>query len=298
MTCVDDKTIAVLITCFNRRETTLSSLRTLFDQELPPRHRLRVLLTDDGSSDGTADAVCEEFPKVEILQGDGNLYWVGGMQAAWRAAKPADFYLWFNDDVDLVPGAILKLFSVYHASGDPAAIVVGATCDPDVGKTCTGGIRRASWYDARVMEPTDQVQMCDAMNGNIVLVPREAEERLGMMDDRYTHIFADADYAMRARKQGIPVLLAPGHLGSGRLNSLRNSTFDPGLPVIERWRKYFGPKGYRPPDEWWVFVRAHAPRPKVFYWAAPYILFWVETILGGKVRLRRDLQRPMELKLS
>jgi GT2 family glycosyltransferase len=298
MTNADDKTIAVLITCFNRRELTLSSLRTLFEQELPPGHRLRVLLTDDGSSDGTEQAVRSEFPQVEILKGDGNLYWVGGMQVAWRAAKPADYFFWFNDDVDLVPGAILTLFDVYHASGDPSSIVVGATCDPVVGKTCTGGIRRVSWHNARVIDPTDKVQMCDSMNGNIVLVPRQAEERLGMMDDRYTHIFADADYGIRARKEGIPVLLAPGHLGTGKLNSLRNTAFDPGLSVIERWRKYFGPKGYRPPDEWWVFVRAHAPRPKVFYWVAPYILFWVESMFGGKLRLRRDLQRPMEMTVS
>jgi GT2 family glycosyltransferase len=259
---------------------------------------LRVILTDDGSSDGTEQAVRSAFPDVEILKGDGNLYWVGGMQLAWRAARPADYYFWFNDDVDLVPGAILKLFEVYHASGDQRSIVIGATCDPVAGKTCTGGIRRVTWHNARVMDPTDEVQMCDSMNGNIVLLPRVTEERIGMMDDRYTHIFADADYGIRARKQGIPVLLAPGHLGACQLNSLRNTTFDPALSAMERWRKYFGPKGYRPPDQWWVFVRAHAPRPKVCYWAAPYIAFWVENMLGGRVRLRHKLRRPMEMTVS
>ena len=123
------------------------------------------------------------------------------------AARPADYYFWFNDDVDLVPGALLKLLEVYHASGDPRSIVIGATCDPVAGKTCTGGIRRVTWHNARVMDPTDEVQMCDSMNGNIVLIPSVTEEQLGMMDDRYTHIFADADYGIRARKQGIPLLL-------------------------------------------------------------------------------------------
>jgi GT2 family glycosyltransferase len=293
-----DKVIAVLITVFNRRETTLLGLRSLFAQELPAGHRLRVILADDGSTDGTSEAVSREFPEVEILRGDGNLYWVGGMQLAWRAARPADFYFWFNDDVDLRPGALLKLLEIYEASGSSETIAVGATCDPVAKKTCTGGIRRRSWHNVRVMDPNGEVQMCDSINGNIVLVPRQAEERIGMMDDRFTHIFADADYGIRARKCGIPVLLAPDHLGECQLNSLRNTTFDPNLTIRERWKRFFGPKGYRPPDEWWVFVHRHAPHPKVLYWAAPYAIFGIEALIGGKVRLRRNLQRPMEMKLT
>jgi GT2 family glycosyltransferase len=287
----DETTIAVLMTCYNRRETTLNGLRSLFAQEMPPGHRLRVLLTDDGSTDGTGAAVRAEFPQVEILQGNGSLYWVGGMQLAWRAARPADFYFWFNDDVALKPGAIVQLFDVYRGSGNPQTIVVGATCDPDDSrKTCTGGMKRRSWHNAHVMEPNGQIQMCDAINGNIVLVPRPTEERIGMMDDRYTHFFADADYGLRARKHGIPVLLAPEHLGVCRRNSLNNTVFDSTLPVLARWRRFFGPKGHRPPDQWWTFVKAHAPRPKALYWAIPYVLFWVEAIFGSKIRIRRDVQ--------
>lgn len=293
-----EKQIAVLMTCFNRRETTLAGLRSLFAQQLPPGYRLRTILVDDGSTDGTSEAVRREFPQVELIAGDGNLYWVGGTLAAWRAARPADFYFWFNDDVELHSGAICELFRLYHESGDNRAIVVGATCDPVAKKTCTGGIRRESWHSVHVMDPNGAVQMCDSINGNIVLVPRQAEEQIGMMDERFTHIFADADYGIRARKAGIPVLLAPQHLGECSLNSLRNTTFDPNLSLHERWKKFFGPKGYRPPDEWWVFVRAHAPRPKVLYWLGPYVMFAAECVLGGKVRLRRNLQRPMEMKLS
>lgn len=289
------KDIAVLITCFNRRETTLRCLRALREQSLPAGYSLRVVLTDDGSSDGTGDAVRREFPEATVLRGDGHQYWVGGTLIAWDAARPADFYLWLNDDVVLRPGAIQSLIEVHEAAGDPSAIAVGATCDPDRGKTCTGGMHRTSWYDVRVMEPTDAVQMCDSINGNIVLVPRAAEERIGVLDSAYTHFFADGDYGLRARRHGVPVLLAPGHLGECKLNPLANSSFDPNLSASQRWKKMLGPKGYRPPRQWWAFVRAHAPRPKVLFWAMPYVLFAVETLLGGKVRLRRNVQRPMEV---
>jgi GT2 family glycosyltransferase len=156
-------------------------------------------------------------------------------------------------------------------------------------------MRRQGWYNVSVMEPTDEPQMCDSINGNIVLIPRTAEERIGALDRAYTHFFADGDYGIRARKQNVPVLLAPGHLGECRLNPIANSSFDAKLPLAQRWRRMLGPKGYRPPRQWWAFVRAHAPRPKAVYWLAPYVLFGLESATGGRVRLRRNVRRPMKI---
>jgi GT2 family glycosyltransferase len=284
----------VLVTCFNRRETTLRCLQSLAEQRVPAGYSLRTLLTDDGSTDGTGDAVRCEFPATTVVQGNGNQYWVGGTQQAWDAAGEADFYLWLNDDVRLRPEALATLVAAYEAAGDPTAIVVGATCDPISGKTATGGMSVASWFSASLIAPTGAVQPCDTFNGNIVLVPRQAEERIGGLNTAFTHFFGDGDYGLRARKAGIPLLVAPGHLGECRLNSAMGSTFDEQLSVRQRWAKLFGPKGYRPPRQWWAFVRSHAPRPKTLYFAVPYVLFWVEIALGGKVRLRRRLQCQME----
>jgi GT2 family glycosyltransferase len=285
--------VAVLMTCHNRRETTLRCLLALAKQQLPAGARLRVLLTDDGSTDGTGEAVGREFPNVAILRGDGSLYWGGGTTMAWNAARPADFYLWLNDDVTLRPGALRQLFDVYQSSRDPKTIVVGSTCDPDAGKTCTGGMRRKSWHNVSIMDPVDGVQSCDGFNGNIVLIPRVVDELVSGLDPSYTHFFADADYGMRARKQGVTLLVAPGYLGECRLNSLAGTSFDKSLSIAERWRKMFGPKGYRPPREWWAFVRSHAPRPKWLYWLIPYALFALESFVGGRLRLRRDVKVPM-----
>jgi len=290
----EEKDIAVLVACYNRRETTLRTLRLLHQQAIPAGYRMRVVFLDDGSTDGTTEAARREFPDMTYLEGDGHFYWIHSMVVAWKTARPADFYLWLNDDTDLVPGAICRLVEVYEASADPATIVVGATCDRESGRTCTGGIRRKSWHNVEVMEPGDHPQMCDSINGNIVLVPRQAEAKIGTMDDRFTHLFADADYGIRARKAGIPVLLAPGHLGMTELNSLKGSTLDLRAPFRERWKQMFGPKGHRPPREWWAFVRAHAPRPKVVYWAIPYAACIVEGVLGSRVRLRHHMRRPME----
>ncbi len=288
-------TIAVLMTCFNRRATTLQCLKSLFAQAIPEGYTLGVYLTDDGCTDGTGEAVRREFPEVRVLKGDGNLYWAGGTQMAWRAAGDADFYFWLNDDVELEPGTIQTLLDVRANAEDPSTIVVGATCDPDCGETCTGGMYREHWFNVRVMNPQDQPIPCHTFNGNIVLIPRAAHEQVGMLDESYTHFFADGDYGLRAARAGIPLLLAPGYLGKCKLNPISGSSFDTKLTTAQRWKKLLGPKGYRPPRQWWAFVRSHAPRPKVLFWCVPYVLFFLESLLGGRIRLRRDVKTPMKV---
>ena len=91
--------IAVILTVYNRCEVTIKGLRLLkfCIDNLHGHFMVDIFMTDDGSNDGTYDAVTKEFPDVNIIKGDGNLFWSGGMRKAWRAAidtkKKYDYYL-------------------------------------------------------------------------------------------------------------------------------------------------------------------------------------------------------------
>lgn len=67
--------IAVLITCFNRKKTTLKCLEHLFNTNNTYYMTLDVYLVDDASSDGTTRAVEENYPGIQIIQGNGSLFW-------------------------------------------------------------------------------------------------------------------------------------------------------------------------------------------------------------------------------
>lgn len=124
------KTIAVLLTVHNRKEKTMKCLENLFNQQIPSGYSIAIYLTDDGCTDGTVEAVKKRFPTVQIVQGDGTLYWNRGMWTAWNAAAKHnhDYYLWLNDDTYLLPGAIEELVqSATRCHED--AIVVGACRD-------------------------------------------------------------------------------------------------------------------------------------------------------------------------
>ena len=72
------------------QELTLACLRSLGAQQVPGV-ALDVFVLDDASSDGTSEAVAEQFPEVTVLHGDGELYWNGGMRRAIAAAdSPLD----------------------------------------------------------------------------------------------------------------------------------------------------------------------------------------------------------------
>lgn len=104
--------LAVLMTCHNRKDKTMTCLSSLYKASQPIDYSIDVFLVDDGSTDGTGEAVKEKYPEVNIIKGDGSLFWNQGMRLAWNVASSRcsyDFYLWLNDDVILFEHALREL---------------------------------------------------------------------------------------------------------------------------------------------------------------------------------------------
>lgn len=58
--------------------------------------------------------------------------------------------------------------------------------------------------------PSDVPIPCSMANGNILMVTKDVVNAIGILDPKYTHLFADYDYTLTASKKGIPVLVCPG----------------------------------------------------------------------------------------
>ena len=222
------KTIAALITCHNRRDLTLTCIDRLLCQQNMKNIKIEVFLVDDGSEDGTASAVKYRFPTVQILHGDGSLYWTGGMRMAMEAASKGcfDYLLWLNDDAKLYPDSVARLLATYSRleveCGAPL-IVVGSLCDPDTGELTYGGsVRSSRWHPLRFshITPKSEPQKCDVFNGNCVLLPREVTKQLGNLHSKLVHSGGDYEYALRAGKKGVSKWIAPDYFGECPTNSL------------------------------------------------------------------------------
>lgn len=260
-------TIAVLITCFNRREATLACLRQLYAQELPPAHELLTVLVDDGSRDGTGDAVRAAFPQVEVLQGDGNLYWCGGMRKAWKHASGTDpdFYLLLNDDTLLMDGAVAELTEL---CGSPSArtIAVASIVDPETGLPSYGGVHLGKGLAAASGSPV----ACDTFNANCVMIPRSVYQEMGIFHSAYTHAMGDTDYGFHASRRGICILASGSFLGSCELNIGRDIWRDRSLPRMRRFKALQSPKGL-PFREWMEFNRRNSGWKWPYYTVSPIL---------------------------
>lgn len=238
--------IAVLMTCYNRLEVTRRCLRSLFANQV----NVDVWLVDDASSDETGKRVAAEFPQVHVIQGDGKLYWAKGMSLAWREAarQDYDFYLWLNDDVILYPDAVQGMLDDYAKCN---GVVVGACCEP-IGKVISYGATDAN--DQKVI-PNGVPQKADGwLNGNVVLIPRDVYQQVGIISDEYTHARADYDYAERLKKAGVPFYSSSKFVGECHYE------FDAkmrGKPLWQRIQLLWRPGYWNLHDLWLIRSRYH-----------------------------------------
>ena len=260
--------IAALLTVFNRKETTLRCLDNLFKQAIPQDYSLDVYLTNDGCTDGTPEAVREQFPQVHIIEGNGSLFWNRGMWTAWDAAaktKEYDFYLWLNDDTFLYDGAVEKLLTTSQKSKDHA-IVVGACHDTATHSKITYGGRNKNG----IVLPDGNDAEIKHFNGNIVLVPGYVFETLGNLDYYYSHSKGDFDYGIRAQKNGIKMIQCGIVLGACDVHPRIDKWCDPEIPFKKRWKYMNMPNGM-PPKETFHLEKQISLRMASFHFFTVYL---------------------------
>ena len=201
--------VAVLMACHNRVEKTLRSLECLAQAARGMPYD--VFLVDDGSTDGTSDMVKARYPSVNVIHGDGSLYWAKGMHLAWQTAAEScgyEFYLWLNDDLRLKRDALTGLFADYETV---KSVVVGACSEEVSERLCSYGVTDT---DDRKIVPNGSPQRASGwLNGNLVLVPQPVYDEIGMISDDYTHARADYDYAERLKRGNIPFYCSSRYVG-------------------------------------------------------------------------------------
>ena len=185
------------------------------------------------------------FPEINVVQGDGNLFWNQGMRLAWDTAsrkEEYDFYIWLNDDTILSQFAFTELFDCYQESLEKdkqPAIVVGA-CESSAGSTefSYGGRNESG-----AVIPNGQLQTCKYINGNIVLVPKAIFEKLGNLSNDYTHAMGDIDYGLRATASCYNCYSTKLYVAACPRHSDVPGWKNPNIPLTKRWRLVHSPRG-------------------------------------------------------
>lgn len=272
---------AILIASYNRVKKTLRCIETLTTGITGAANlSADIFLADDGSTDGTSERVKSQFPQVNIIRGDGSLFWAGGMRAAWKDAErkgPYDFVVWVNDDVEFLPSAVRSSFErAVELQADvrfKPTILVGSILDPDSGDVAYSGVNRPSpiarpLYFDRVASTNLEVA-CETFNGNFVIIPAAIFHSIGGMNPAYVHAYGDYDYGLRANRAGFRCVVLAGPVGT----CSRNPWAAPGkirsMTLMQRWRRMTGPKLY-PLRGWFAYSRVNTGPFWPFFFLRPY----------------------------
>ena len=229
--------IAVLLTVYNRKEKTARCLNSLYGVQKTDSICFDVFITDDKSTDGTESEIKQLFPQhnIYLLQGDGHLYWNGGMINSWKAALNMggyDGYLWLNNDTEIFPNLWneLKEADVYSKSHfGQGGIYVGSTCNKEKTKLTYGGfnfVSKLSLKDEFVI-PDGTFRPCQCAHGNVTYVSQDVVDRQGILCGQYLHGGSDHDYTYRAYKRGLPLFVLRDFVG------ICENDHDP-----DKWKKF------------------------------------------------------------
>jgi N-acetylglucosaminyl-diphospho-decaprenol L-rhamnosyltransferase len=267
--------VDVVIVSFNTRDETVACLTSL--QEHPPAQLHDVFVVDNASTDGSADVIRAQWPKVRVTRLDRNVGFAAANNVALRTAT-APLVLLLNSDTIVRPQALDRLVAALLESDAVAAgpRLVDAEGRPEVSfGPMLGPVAEAiqrfrvraaaserSWQRRYVRHLVSHQREVDWVSGACLLVRRDAALAAGCFDERYFLYEEDVDFCAALRARGGRVIFTPAaeivHLRGRSSAGRRSAHYDwSHLAFYEKHRP-----GWATVLRWWIAIRSrtHADR--------------------------------------
>ncbi len=201
--------VYILLPVHNRRAITVRMAEALRGQTLQD---FQLVLVDDGSTDGTADAVRAVLPSTVVIRGDGHWWWAGCLHhaCAWLAAKgvPGEAVICFlNDDVDIAPD-FLALAVSELATWPDTLLLARQMRAPADGAIPGGGGLHADLARLRFNPESNPVAINCLPTRGLFLRWRDVGRTGGFHPRLLPHYFSDYEFTLRAHRRGLQLRVA------------------------------------------------------------------------------------------
>ncbi len=303
--------LSVVILSWNTKELSLACLQALASDEC--RYQREVILLDNGSQDGSAEAIeefCAKHEGFRCLRSDENLgYAIGNNRAASEAR--GRYLCLLNSDTEVRPGALDGLLDYLEGQSADAAVAPrlvnadGTTqraCKriPGWGVACVYDMPWASWPLLRRIDDAyfykdfdhESSQEVEQPPASCFVLPTRLWEEMGGFDEDLWLFYNDVDLCRRLAQSGCVIhYLAEAEVLHHEGASTRN--FIHMVPIWARnriayYRKHHGPLGAR-------FVRFMI---RVRGWVEWWRLGQTHRDPTDRRAARRDLSRVLAEALS
>lgn len=214
--------LTIIIVSWNTREMTLECLRSVRD--CAGALRLQVILVDNHSADGTAEAVAKEFPEVELILNSDNRGFAAANNQALLTARGEQVLLLNSDTIVL--GHVLE-DSVAYLRSHPRVGAMGCrvlNTDRTVQLTCAmqptirssllkmlGLHRMQGWAGSEHYRGwlRDSERDVGVVTGCYLMAPRAVIEAVGPLDEQFFFNYEETDWCRRIADAGHRVVFAP-----------------------------------------------------------------------------------------
>lgn len=204
------KELSVIVVSYNTRDLLLDCLRSV--EKETEGLDAEVFVVDNGSADGSADAVEAEFPAVTLLRNEENRGFGRANNQALRRAR-GEFVLLLNPDATLEPGSVSALLD--HIRGRPeAAVVAPRLLYPDGRRQPSVFRFPVAWRDLLLLrlpwirrcgpfsESPERTRDVDWLLGAVLLCRSEAIHRVEGFDPRFFLFGEETDLQLRLARAG------------------------------------------------------------------------------------------------
>ncbi len=210
--------ILICIPVFNRIEYTLSCLESISKQ---PFKDIITIVCDDGSTDGTTDKINKYYPETIVVQGNGNLWWTGGINECIKKALALsdddDFIYTLNNDTILGADTFQHLLEAEIRFSNEVIIGTLNLFYENPGRIENSSFRYKNIFSGykRVTEFGEDLnsrsglEEVDGLSGKGVLIPVKVFHKIGIYDQKkFPHYHADLEFIIRAKRAGFRVFIS------------------------------------------------------------------------------------------
>ena len=208
--------VVIIVLNWNGFEDTVECIGSLKKQSYP---NYKILIVDNGSTDGSDELLKKEFPELAFIQTGKNSGYAGGMNAGMRhvLASRAEYIILLNNDTIVAPDFTAELVNaaleekmagilcskIYFYDRPETLWYAGASFNTLLG---WGRHRGYAQHDDGRFDAVEETQRpC----GCSMMVTREFCDRTGLLDEEFFCYFEDVDWGLRARRNGFKVLYVP-----------------------------------------------------------------------------------------